>query len=89
MCWNLWTFSQCNHKQAELTQCGRRTLLCRTLNRDDHVHNTLCFNCTAKTKSEFTDSKWKQEVTKAEALYWYVKGIGGAVGMRSGDYWRL
>ncbi|KAK6347441.1 hypothetical protein TWF718_005282 [Orbilia javanica] len=80
---------QCNHKQAELTQCGRRTLLCRTLNRDEIVPENLCYNCTAHSKKELTDSKWRQEVRKAEELYWYVKGIGGAVGMRSGDYWRL
>ncbi|KAF3192300.1 hypothetical protein TWF225_000555 [Orbilia oligospora] len=81
--------SQCSHKQAELTQCGRRTLLCRTLNRDATVLDNFCYNCTLHDKKEMTDSKWKREVSKAEELYWYVKGVGGAVGMRSGDYWRL
>ncbi|KAF3096273.1 hypothetical protein TWF569_001914 [Orbilia oligospora] len=89
MCWNLWTFPKCSHKQAELTQCGRRTLLCRTLNRDATVLDNFCYNCTLHDKKEMTDSKWKREISKAEELYWYVKGIGGAVGMRSGDYWRL
>ncbi|KAK6519115.1 hypothetical protein TWF281_003804 [Arthrobotrys megalospora] len=84
MCWNLWTFTQCNHKQAELTQCGRRTLLCRTLNRDEVVTDNVCYNCTNRKNSEITEAKFKRAVTKAEDLYWYVKGIGGAVGMRSG-----
>ncbi|KAK6334483.1 hypothetical protein TWF730_003698 [Orbilia blumenaviensis] len=88
MCWNLWTFTECNHKEAEITVCGRRSLMCRTINRDARITTELCHNCRDHEKAELTDEQWRREVKKAEGLYWYVKGPGGEVGMRGGDFSR-
>ncbi|KAJ6255975.1 hypothetical protein Dda_9268 [Drechslerella dactyloides] len=89
MCWNLWTFSRCSHKQAELAHCGRGNLLCRTINRDDLINDDVCFNCTVYEASDMTPTRYNKEIEKAEALYYYVKGPGGNVNMGSADLWRL
>ncbi|KAF3903698.1 hypothetical protein AA313_de0208582 [Arthrobotrys entomopaga] len=89
MCWNLWTFYDCDHKQAEMTQCGRRTLLCRSVNRDLMVYDSVCYNCNLLKNNDVDQKRHERDVYKADCLYWYVKGLGGAVGMRGSDYWRL